>query len=99
MTKKIEENTFVSHLTELRSRLVKSLIFIFIVFVIAYIFAENIYVFLVEPYAQAVKNDGVNRRLIFTALHETFITYLKTLNHTKSSRLFIIILELISFNI
>ena len=75
--KKIEESTFVSHLTELRSRLVKSLIFIFIVFVIAYIFAENIYIFLVEPYAQAVKNDGVNRRLIFTALHETFITYLK----------------------
>ena len=77
MTKKIEENTFVSHLTELRSRLVKSLIFIFIVFVIAYIFAENIYIFLVEPYAEAVKNDGVNRRLIFTALHETFIAYLK----------------------
>ena len=77
MTKKIEENTFVSHLTELRSRLVKSLIFIFIIFVIAYIFAENIYVFLVEPYAQAVKDDGVNRRLIFTALHETFIAYLK----------------------
>ena len=69
MTKKIEENTFVSHLTELRSRLVKSLIFIFIVFVIAYIFAENIYVFLVEPYAQAVKNDGVNRRVIFPELH------------------------------
>ena len=42
-----------------------------------YIFAENIYAFLVEPYAQAVKNDLNNRRLIFTALHETFITYLK----------------------
>ena len=75
--KKIEESTFVSHLTELRSRLVKSLIFIFIVFVIAYIFAENIYRFLVEPYADAVRNDATNRRLIFTALHETFITYLK----------------------
>ena len=35
------------------------------------------YNFLVEPYAQAVKNDGIDRRLIFTALHETFITYLK----------------------
>mgnify|MGYP003306515058 CR=1 FL=1 len=39
--------------------------------------AENIYNFLVEPYAKAVQNDGVQRRLIFTALHETFITYLK----------------------
>ena len=34
-------------------------------------------VFLVAPYAEAVKDDEVNRRLIFTALHETFITYLK----------------------
>jgi sec-independent protein translocase protein TatC len=32
---------------------------------------------LVDPYAQAVKGDGNNRRLIFTALHETFLTYLK----------------------
>ena len=46
-------------------------------FVVCYFFAENIYSFLVEPYAQAVKEDGLNRRMIFTALHETFITYLK----------------------
>ena len=72
-----QEGSFVSHLTELRKRLIHSLIFIFIIFVIGYIFAENIYSFLVEPYAQAVKDDEVNRRLIFTALHETFITYLK----------------------
>ena len=32
---------------------------------------------MVEPYAEAVRNDETNRRLIFTALHETFITYLK----------------------
>ena len=38
---------------------------------------ENINNFLVEPYAKAVRDDGVDRRLIFTALHETFITYLK----------------------
>ena len=77
MNDKSEENTFVGHLSELRRRLVHSLIFIFIIFVLGYIFAENIYNFLVEPYAKAVKDDGVSRRLIFTALHETFITYLK----------------------
>ena len=77
MSEKSEESSFVSHLTELRTRLIHSLIFIFIIFVIGYIFAENIYNFLVEPYAKAVKDDGVERRLIFTALHETFITYLK----------------------
>tara|TARA_Y100001970_G_C14075302_1_gene771670 strand:- start:200 stop:958 length:759 start_codon:yes stop_codon:yes gene_type:complete len=77
MNKKNDSASFVSHLTELRSRLIKSIIFIFVIFILGYIFAENIYNFLVEPYAKAVKNDGVDRRLIFTALHETFITYLK----------------------
>ena len=72
-----DSNSFTSHFVELRSRLLNSLIFIFIAFVISYIFAEQIYNFLVEPYANAVKDDDNSRRLIFTALHETFITYLK----------------------
>ena len=72
-----DQNTITGHLTELRSRLIKSLIFIFIIFIFGYIFAEYIYGFLLEPYAKAVRNDGIERRLIFTALHETFITYLK----------------------
>jgi len=75
--KKSKESSFVDHLTELRSRLLKSIIYIFIFFVISYTFADNIYSFLVQPYADAVKGDELNRRLIFTALHETFITYLK----------------------
>jgi len=65
---KVNQGSFVEHLTELRSRLIKSIV---------YFFAENIYTFLVEPYAKAVENDPTNRRLIYTALHETFITYLK----------------------
>ena len=72
-----ESNSFTSHFVELRSRLLHSLIFIFIVFVISYIFAEQIYNFLVDPYAKAVKDNDLARRLIFTALHETFITYIK----------------------
>ena len=74
---KIKQGSFVEHLAELRSRLVKSFIYLFIFFIICYFFAEDIYGFLVEPYAHAVRNDEINRRLIFTALHETFITYLK----------------------
>ena len=70
-------NSFTSHFVELRSRLIKSILFIIIIFVISYTFAEQIYNFLVEPYANAVKDDQNQRRLIFTALHETFITYLK----------------------
>ena len=72
-----DNNSFTSHFVELRSRLIKSLVFIFAIFVISYTFAEHIYSFLVNPYAEAVKNDPFSRRLIFTALHETFITYLK----------------------
>ncbi len=71
------EGGFVSHLAELRKRLIHSFIFLIIFFIGCYFFAEHLYGFLVEPYAQAVKDDGTDRRLIFTALQETFLTYLK----------------------
>ena len=77
MTKNDKEGGFVSHITELRSRLIHSFIFLFVFFIFCYFFAEYLYGFLVEPYAQAVKNDSIPRRLIFTALQETFLTYLK----------------------
>ena len=77
MTNKEKEGGFISHLTELRQRLINSLIFLALLFVLCYFFSEYIYGFLVEPYAEAVKNDDTERRLIFTALQETFLTYLK----------------------
>ena len=72
-----EKSGFISHLVELRQRLINSFIFLFSFFVVCYFFSEEIYSFLVQPYADAVKDDNVNRRLIFTALQETFLTYLK----------------------
>ena len=77
MTKNDKEGGFISHITELRSRLIHSFIFLFVFFIFCYFFAEYLYGFLVEPYAQAVKNDSIQRRLIFTALQETFLTYLR----------------------
>ena len=77
MSKNDKEVGFISHLTELRSRLIHSLIFLFAFFIICYFFAEYIYGFLVDPYAEAVKDSNIERRLIFTALQETFLTYLK----------------------
>ena len=77
MTKNDKEGGFISHITELRSRLIHSFIFLFVFFIFCYFFAEYLYGFLVEPYAQAVKNDSIPRRLIFTALQETFLTYLR----------------------
>ena len=75
---KVQESKqpLLQHLVELRTRLVKSLVIIFILFIIGYIFADTIYNFLVQPYADAVAGEE-GRRLIFTALHETFFTYLK----------------------
>ena len=72
-----KEGGFISHLTELRQRLINSLIFLALLFICCYYFSEYIYGFLVDPYAKAVKNDEIERRLIFTALQETFLTYLK----------------------
>ena len=72
-----KDTGFVSHLTELRKRLINTLICLFSLFILCYLFSDYIYGFLVEPYANAVKDDGIERRLIFTALQETFLTYLK----------------------
>ena len=77
MSRNDNDTGFISHLTELRKRLIHSFIFLIIFFIGCYFFAEHIYGFLVEPFAKAVKDDGSNRRLIFTALQETFLTYLK----------------------
>ena len=77
MSKNDKETGFISHLTELRNRLIHSLVFLFVFFIICYFFAEYIYGFLVDPYAEASKEGNIERRLIFTALQETFLTYLK----------------------
>ena len=77
MSKENNETGFVSHLIELRKRLINTLICLFVLFVICYLFSDYIYGFLVDPYASAVENDKIDRRLIFTALQETFLTYLK----------------------
>src|SRR5258708_4671739 len=68
----------LEHLVELRSRLVKSLIAFLIAFIICFFFAKNIYGFLVQPLADAFARGGQpGRHMIFTALYETFFTYVK----------------------
>ena len=65
MTKSENEGGFVSHLTELRKRLIHSFIFLFIFFIGCYFFSEHLYGFLVEPFAKAENESGTDRRLIF----------------------------------
>lgn len=66
----------VEHLIELRQRLVKSLIAVAIVFVVAFIFADQIFQILVIPYEKAAGADQ-NLTLIFTAPQEYFFAQLK----------------------
>lgn len=65
----------LDHLIELRSRLIKSMVYFSIAFGVCYFFSEEIYAFLVQPYADATV--GGNKRLIATALQEIFFTYVK----------------------
>jgi sec-independent protein translocase protein TatC len=67
----------LEHLVELRTRLVKSFVAIIFLFFVCYFFAENIYGFLVQPLADVMAEEGRQRRLIYTALHEAFFTYIK----------------------
>ena len=69
-----EKMPFLSHLEELRKRLVHAAIAIGLCFVVAYIFSEKLFQWLVEP-LKAVMPEG--ERLIFTNLPEMFLTYIK----------------------
>ena len=66
----------LDHLIELRMRLMYSVIALMVGFVGCYIFAEDIYQFLVDPLADLL-SDQVDRRMIYTGLTEVFFTYLK----------------------
>jgi sec-independent protein translocase protein TatC len=67
----------LDHLIELRQRLLWSAMSIIILFLFFYYFSENIYGFLVQPLAEIMTETGRDRRLIFTAMHEAFFTYIK----------------------
>jgi sec-independent protein translocase protein TatC len=69
--------TMLEHLVELRQRLVWSFVSIILLFCVCYYFSEEIYGFLVQPLADILSERDGNRRLIFTALHEAFFTYVK----------------------
>ncbi len=66
----------LEHLVELRGRIIRSLLVFFAAFLLCYFFAKDIYGFLVQPLADALAGQP-NRHMIFTALYETFFTYVK----------------------
>jgi len=76
-TEDSQKMPLLEHLTELRNRLLKSVIAIIVLFFVFFVFKESIYAFLVQPLADILEEQGSNRRMIFTALHEAFFTYIK----------------------
>jgi len=67
----------LEHLIELRKRMMHSAIIVILLFFVCYYFAPQLYDFLVAPLADVLEDMGGSRRLIFTALHEAFFTYIK----------------------
>ena len=70
-----DKQPFMTHLEELRRRLVACAIAIGVGFVICYFFSERLFQILVMPLKANMPADD---RLIFTNLPEMFFTYLKT---------------------
>lgn len=66
---------FLSHLEELRQRLIYCAIAVGAGFIISYAFSEELFKILITPLKE---NLPGNDRLIFTNLPEMFLTYLKT---------------------
>jgi sec-independent protein translocase protein TatC len=66
----------MEHLVELRKRLIWSIVSFLAAFFLCFIFAKDIYAFLTAPLAHALAGQP-NHHLIYTALYETFFTYVK----------------------
>lgn len=70
----IDHLPFYTHLEELRSRLIKSAVAIGVSFCLCYFFSDFLIQLLFEPVKQVLPS---NSKMVFTALTEGFIAYLK----------------------
>jgi len=71
-----DKQPLFSHLSELRSRLLWSVVVMTAASILAYFYVEELYGFLVRPLANAMGPDD-SQRLIYTDLTEAFFTYVK----------------------
>jgi sec-independent protein translocase protein TatC len=69
------EMTFTEHLEELRVRLTRCLVAVFIGFLACYGFAEQLFLLLMDPLTQQLAPSGGS--LIYTGLPEAFFTHVK----------------------
>ena len=69
--------SLTEHFVELRRRIIICLVTFLMAFGICYYYSEQIYMFLAHPLAQAMRQQGEQPHLIYTALYEAFFTYIK----------------------
>ncbi len=72
----LEEMSLLDHITELRKRLLWSFLFILIIFVFCFYFADNLFAFLAFPLINLLDTEN-GQGFIYTALQEAFFTELK----------------------
>ena len=64
--------SFLEHLEELRTRIIRALIGVGVSFVLSLIYSERLWVIIVQPAAQALKALGYPPDLVFTSAMESF---------------------------
>jgi len=69
-----DEMTFLEHLEDLRTRLFRAFISIFVAIIPAYIFSKDIYTFLSRPVTQFLPEG---QEMAYLTLTEPFMTYIK----------------------
>ncbi len=74
MTSKDKELSLTEHLSELRTRIIRSLLAIVVAACVCYVFIEPIFAILSRPLLEVLPKDST---LIFTSYPEAFFTYLK----------------------
>ena len=74
--KKLKEMTLLDHLTELRKRLLWCFVYLIVIFIVCFYFADNLFAFLADPLVKLMDKER-GQGFIYTALQEAFFTELK----------------------
>ena len=72
----LEEMSLRDHITELRKRLLWSFLYIILIFIICFYFADELFGFLAYPLVKLMDTEN-GQGFIYTALQEAFFTELK----------------------
>ncbi len=68
----------LGHLSELKTRLIKTALLFLIVFGLCYLISDHLFLWLADPLNKSLKDIGIeNPTLVYTHLAEAFLTYIK----------------------